>query len=86
MSVLGQVLRLSHIDPRIKSDRDICIAHFENDSNSWYLTNEAVDDLALLSNNIKTKIAINNKIKPIDEQKLLLSKQGGGKIAIVRFI
>jgi hypothetical protein len=85
----AQILYLSHIDPRIikKSDRGICVAHFENNSNSWYLVNDKIDYLALLSKNIETKIAIGNKIKLIDDQQLILFKRdNNNKIAIVKFI
>jgi hypothetical protein len=84
----GQILRLSHIDREIicNSNQDTCVGRFENQSNIWYLVNDGINDLALLSKRAETKIAVGNKIKLMDEQKLVLSRRRYSKIAIVKFI
>jgi serine/threonine protein kinase len=79
--------RLISPNEKLKQSDKKRIAYFVNHAGAWWLVNEAMTDLTDKSDpNQDRVIAVGEKIELKDGQKLLLSKEMGGRVVVVQMV
>ena len=63
------------------------VGYFVFHNNTWYLVNENMPDLVDLTQaDNRISIPIGGKVELVDGQKLLLSREDGGRLVIVQMV
>jgi len=63
------------------------IGYFVFHNNTWFLVNEAMPDLMdLTQDSNRIPIPVGNKVELVDGQKLLLSREDGGRLVVVQMV
>ena len=63
------------------------VGYFVFHNNAWYLVNENMPDLTDLSQaDNRIQIPVSGKVELVDGQKLLLSKEDGGRLVVVQMV
>ena len=71
---------------RISDQQKKRVGYFVFHKNQWWLVNERLNDLIDVTNEIKVHIPIGGKIELKNDQKILLAKGDGARLAVVQMV
>jgi serine/threonine protein kinase len=71
---------------RVTDEQKKRVGYFVSHGGLWWLVNERLPDLFDVTGDVKIKIDVGNKLELKDGQKILFSKEDGGRLAVVQMV
>ena len=62
------------------------VGQFQHINNEWYLINESLAQLAVKTEDGTYPVGIGERVKLVDSQKLILSREEGGRLAFIQIV